>query len=165
MNSKPRFDSGERSITCGLPREIEMFNYMRFLLESNPTRIFTRHEIEESIAQEFSIPISLMEAEGPGSKTPIFHTEISYLISDAIGGNRKTATPFLKRVGLAEYQHISGPAKALKCIPNVSKRLVNEAMVSVKMLKDLGWEPERIMLELHQWSDDVVEAAIEKVFA
>lgn len=44
------------------------------------------------------------------------------------------------------------------------KRLVNEAVDSVKALRDMGWEPERMICEIKTWEPAVVEAAIKKVF-
>jgi predicted ArsR family transcriptional regulator len=44
------------------------------------------------------------------------------------------------------------------------KRLVNEAVESVKALRDMGWEPERMICEIKTWEPAVVEAAIKKVF-
>jgi hypothetical protein len=66
----------------------------------------------------------------------------------------------IKRTAPNEYQHINGPKPEY----NSNAKLVGEAMVSVKILKDLKWEPERIMLELHQWSDEIIESAINHVF-
>lgn len=68
-----------------------------------------------------------------------------------------------KRTGPNEYQHITGP-KSVYTSNRLSRKAIGEAMVSVKLLKELGWEPERIMLELHTWPDEVIEAAIRKVF-
>jgi hypothetical protein len=69
----------------------------------------------------------------------------------------------IKRTGPNEYQHITGPKPAFKG-KGLSKKLIGEAMVSVKILKDLKWTEEKIMCELHQWSDEVIEAAIQRVF-
>jgi hypothetical protein len=38
-------------------------------------------------------------------------------------------------------------------------------MVSVKILKELGWEPYRILDQLNQWPKDAVALAIKKVFS
>ena len=69
----------------------------------------------------------------------------------------------IKRTGTNEYQHISGVKPPWK-VTRVSQKLIGEAMVSVNILRNLNWEPERIMVELHQWPDNVIEAAIQKVF-
>ena len=154
MNKKSIFETSERSVTNGLPIEMDIFNFMRHLAESNPTLVLTRTSVKNSIVEEFHIEPEIAEAVG----------------TDALYAIRKTTTPFLKRVGFGEYQHISGPGspyvKTASHGPRikVSPKAVSEAVVSVRILKDLGWEPERIIDELHQWPTHVVEAAIRKVF-
>ncbi len=69
----------------------------------------------------------------------------------------------IKRTGPNEYQHVTGP-KAVYTVGRLSRKFIGEARVSVRILKELGWEPERIMLELHQWDDAVIEAAIKLEF-
>ena len=70
----------------------------------------------------------------------------------------------VKRTGPNEYAHIDNPKPGYTA-PRLSSLDLRDAMVSVKILKNEGWEPERIMLELSQWDDDVIEAAIKRVFS
>jgi len=69
-----------------------------------------------------------------------------------------------KRTGPNEYQHPAGPKAAYQC-DRVSRQDVGEAVASVKILKDLGWEPARIRGELNKWPDEAIALAIKKVFS
>jgi len=75
-----------------------------------------------------------------------------------------------KRTGPNEYQDIHGP-KPIYTIHHLSRKLVSEARVSVRILKNLSnpkWQdPTTIFMELtgHTFSDDVIEAAINREFA
>ena len=117
------------------------------------------------------------EAEGPKSTTPGYYTRLTYLISDGIQGVRRAdGNPFLKRIAYAVYQHVTGNGELDDATremlrkqrsPKVSKREVELARVSVRLLKSLKspHDPETILCELGGlWSDDVIEAAIKLEF-
>lgn len=164
---KSSFDSGKWSEVNGLPAQDDIIHYLEYLLSSSPNECYTRRDLMDSVINEFGIPIPNVEANGPKSHTPAFYTRVTYLITDSVQGKRRAEKAFAKRIAFGVYQHITGDGvlkgKVLKR-PPVSKRLVGQAVVSVKILKALNWEPERIMCELHQWDDAVIEAAIEQVF-
>jgi hypothetical protein len=125
----------------------------------------------DAVAKEFNIPAAAQEAEGPKSNTAGYYTRMTYLITDAVQGKRRAdGNKFAKRIGYSVYQHVNGNGivplelKTAASMPKISKRELGQARVSVKILKSLNWEPERIMMELNQWPDDVVEAAINMEF-
>jgi hypothetical protein len=160
---KSRFETEPWSETNRLPIEMDQFNFIRHLAESNPTQVFTREGMKEAIAKEFGISAEVSEAVGPGSDTGVLYTIISFLMSDAVYAKRKTHKPFLKHVGLGEYQHVSGPLPIFEGEDGrVFNKLVKEAMVSVKILQGMGWEPERMICEIKTWPAEVVEAAIQR---
>jgi hypothetical protein len=78
--------------------------------------------------------------------------------------NRLLDQNTIKRTKPNTFQHIHGPSSSYHGGLRVSSGLISEAMVSVKILRDLKWEPERIICELHQWSQSIVEAAIKRVY-
>ena len=171
--SKSRFDTGNWSPVNYLPGQDDIIHYLEFLLSSDPNKCYTRRELMEAVTKEFSIPLVNTEAEGPKSDTPAFYTRMTYLITDAIQGKRRADNhQFAKRIAFGVYQHITGDGilrgealqRELKPII-VSKRQVKEALVSVKILKELNHEPEQVICELsHLWSDNVIEAAIKQVY-
>jgi hypothetical protein len=184
MRSKSQFDTGNWSEVNGLPGQQDMLNFLEFLAESDPQRCFTRRQLMDEVAKEFEIPATAQEADGPKSSTPGYYTRLTYLISDAVQGVRRAeGNQFLKRVAFSVYQHVTGNgdvslemkeylAKRTKRVAKVSKRLVDEARVSVKILKSLQpphgpYDAERCMVELggKVWSDDVLEVAINMEFA
>jgi len=166
---KSNFDTGHWSEVNGLPGQDDIINYLEHLLSVNPNQCFTRRGLMDSVINEFGIPASNAEAEGPKSNTAGFYTRMTYLITDAIQGKRRAdGNQFAKRICFGVYQHVTGNgviSPKLKTPKRVSVRLVNQAMVSVKILRDLNHSPEQIICETsHLWEDDVIEAAIEKVF-
>lgn len=162
---KSKFDTGNWSEINGLPGQDDILRFMEHLTSSNPDKCYSRRELMNEVINEFGIPLAAATAEGPQSGTAGFYTRMTYLITDAIQGERRASKAFLKRVGYGWYQHITGNNAALK-LPSTAefRSLVKYAMVSVKILKDLKWEPERIIDELTTWSPEVVEAAIKRVF-
>jgi len=172
---KSKFDTLPWSKETELPHEQCMTDYLKHLTSTDPNKNYQRSDIETVIAKEFAIPTSAQEALGPKSNVRQFSTSVSWIIDHAIQGIRHSeGDPFLKRIAYGVYQHISGNGELSiemrerihkKSFVKVSKRLVGEAIPSVKILQRLGWEPERIVLELNQWSDEVIEAAIKKVFS
>ena len=172
MTRKSQFDTGNWSEINGLPGQDDIINYLEHLLAADPNKCHTRRGLMESVVNEFGIPIPNAEAEGPKSTTPGFYTRITYLITDAVQGKRRAiGNQFAKRISFGVYQHISGNgviSNELLKPRKVSKRLVDEARVSVKILKNLNppHDPETIMCELggRIWSDDIIEAAIKMEF-
>ncbi len=176
---KSSFDSGNWSEVNGLPGQQDIMNYLEHLTSSEPNRCFTRRQLMDEVAKEFGIPATAQEANGPNSTTAGYYTRLTYLISDGIQGVRRAeGNPFLKRVAFATYQHVSGngelDVEAAERIKQqrktkLPKRLVDEARVSVRILKSLAvpHDPETIMVELggRVWSDDIIEAAIKLEFA
>ena len=171
MNTKSSFDTGNWSPVNGLPAQDDIIHYLEHLLSQDPNKCFTRQQLMEAVANEFGIPTAAVEATGPESNTAAFYTRCTYLITDLVQGKRRAEKVFAKRIAFGVYQHISGngvvsgdAAKHLKKAVRVPRKLVEQAKVSVKILKDLHWEPERIILELNTWSAEVVEQAINEVF-
>ena len=176
--SKSKFDTGNWSPVNGLPGKLDIINYLEFLLASNPNQCYTRRQLMDSVAKEFEIPTVAQEAEGPKSDKAGFYTRVTYLITDAIQGKRKSdGNQFAKRVAFNVYQHITGngivPKELLvqtRALPKFSKREVESARVSVRLLRNLTdpkWQdPAMIFIEMsgRSWSDDVLEAAINKEF-
>ncbi len=166
---KSIFDSGHRT-EKGLPLIPDIIKYLEFELKSDPNKSFSRLDIHNAVIGEFNIPSEVLDIKGD-SQTPLFQSRINFIIADAVQGEREdhvvgspiTGEPWIKRIGLGLYQHISGPNATCK-FQGLPRKQINEAVVSVKILKNLGWNPERIISELHTWSDDVVEAAIQRVF-
>lgn len=170
MNTtKSKFDTGKWSEVNGLPGQDDIINYLKFLLESEPNKCYTRRNLMDSVIKEFGIPLANAEAEGPNSNTSGFYTRMTYLITDAIQGKRRAEKQFAKRLTLSVYQHITGNgivSKDLLKPKHLPKRKVDSARVSVKILKNLNRDPETIMVELggYMWDDDVLEAAINQEF-
>ena len=166
---KSRFDTGNWSEVNGLPGQDDIINYLEHLLSSNPNQCFTRRGLMDSVINEFGIPTTNAEAEGPKSNTTGFYTRMTYLITDAVQGKRRSdGNQFAKRLSLGVYQHITGDgiiSPNLKKPKQVSAKRVGEAMVSVNILKELKHSPEEIICEIsHLWDDDTIEVAINRVF-
>ena len=173
---KSQFDTGNWSKLTELPHERDITNYLEHLLLGDPNKCYTRQDIKNLVAKEFDIPTVAQETPGPGSNTPQYVTSISRIISNSVQGERHAmGNPFLKRVAFSVYQHASGngeldatmrEAFRKKRLVKVSKRRVEEARVSVRLLKSIRHDPETIMCELNgkMWSDDVVEEAIRQEF-
>jgi len=176
IKSKSMFDTGNWSEVNGLPGQQDMVNFLAWLTAAVPNKNFTRRQLMDEVAKEFEIPATAQEAEGPKSNTPGYYTRLTYLISGAVLGKwRSEGKPFIKRIDRSVYQHITGNGTVspemrsfLKTQPKVSKKYVEEARVSVRILKNLTvpHSPEEIMVELggRLWSDDVIEAAINLEF-
>ncbi len=174
IKSKSPFDTGNWSEVNGLPGQQDMVNFLQHLTQTDPNKNFTRRQLMDEVAKEFEIPATAQEAEGPKSTTPGYYTRLTYLISGAVLGKwRSEGKPFLKRIEWSVYQHITGNGTVsremrafLKTQPKVSKKYVEEARVSVKLLKDLKYDAEAIMVELggRLWSDEIIEAAINLEF-
>lgn len=177
MVSKSQFDTGNWSEVNGLPGQDDIIRYLEHLFTSNPNQCFTRRGLMDEVAKKFSIPTVAQEAEGPKSNTAGYYTRMTYLITDAIQGKRRAdGNAFAKRIGYSVYQHISGNGivpKELRTAasrPKLPKREVELARVSVRILKGLKdpkWQdPTTILIELsgRQWSDDVIESAINLEF-
>lgn len=175
--SNSQFDTGNWSDINGLPGQDDMINFLEHLLSTDTNRCFTRRQLMDEVAKEFEIPTVAVEAEGPKSNTAGYYTRLTYLITDAVQGKRRAdGNPFAKRIGYSVYQHITGNGvvpvelRTAKSRPKVSKREVEQARVSVRILKSLKdpkWQdPTTVMMELggHMWSDDVLEAAINLEF-
>ena len=175
---KSKFDTGNWSEVNGLPGQQDIMNFMQHLTSTDPNRNFTRRQLMDEVAKEFTIPVDTQEAEGPKSTTPGYYTRLTYLISDAIQGVRRAeGNPFLKRIYFAVYQHVTGngevDAETMKRLQSRStvklpKREVDSCRVSVRILKNLATphDPETIMVELgHLWSDEVIEAALDLEFS
>lgn len=168
--TKSPFDTGNWSEVNGLPGQDDMIHYMEHLLASNPNQCFTRRGLMDSVAKEFNIPTMAQEVEGPQSGTTGFYTRMTYLITDSVQGKRRAEKAFAKRLAFGVYQHISGNGeispdikKALTKRAKLSNRDVKDAMTSVQILHRMNWSPEAIILDLHQWSDEVIEEAIRRV--
>ena len=166
---KSKFDTGNWSEVNGLPAQDDIIHYMEHLFASDPNKCYTRQELMSEVIKEFGIPATNAEADGPQSNTSAFYTRVTYLITDGLQGKRRAdGHPFIKRLSSSVYQHISGngviTGKARKQ-PKVSKRLVGQALVSVKILWELNNSPEEVICKLaHLWNDDVIEAAIKQIF-
>jgi hypothetical protein len=178
IERKSQFDTGNWSEVNGLPGQQDIMNFMEHLTKTNPNRCFTRRQLMDEVAKEFGIPTTAQEADGPNSHTAGYYTRLTYLISDAIQGVRRAeGNPFLKRIAYSVYQHVTGNGELdpemrellhKRQTVKVSKRLVEEARVSVRILKSLNppHDPETILCELGGkiWNDDVLEAAIKLEF-
>ena len=111
---KSKFDSGNWSPVNGLPGQDDMIHYLEYLLKTNPTKVFTRQELMDSVKTEFGIPETAATAECPNCQTQSFYTRFTYLITDAVQGKRKAVKPFMKRLSLNEYQYLSDEEITLK---------------------------------------------------
>lgn len=163
------FDTGNWSDVNGLPGQQDMLNYLCCLVSSDPNRCFTRRQLMDEVAKEFNIPTTAVEAEGPKSSTPAYYTRLTYLITDAVNGVRRANTAFLKRIAVSCYQHVSGNGKVSKEFSSrrVNFRNVRQAEISVKLLRGLGWDSERIFIELIGtlgWSESDIETAVNNIF-
>jgi hypothetical protein len=130
----------------------------------------------DSVIKEFGIPNANAEAEGPASITGAFYTRMTYLITDAVQGKRRAdGNQFAKRICYNIYQHISGNGqlsdnikKMQRKASKLSRKLVEEARVSVRILKRLAkpFDSDGCMAELggRCWSDDIIQRAIEIEF-
>jgi hypothetical protein len=170
MKLKSSFDTGNWSKVSGLPNEQDMTNFLEHLTASDPNECYTRLDLYDAIATEFEIPALVQEATGPNSTTPAFHTSVSRgVLSHALYGIRHAdGNRFLKRVALATYQHITGNLPAFYLDQN-GFRSVLEAMVSVKLLRSINWDAERIYTalagrKLCGWTDDEIQMAVDEVF-
>lgn len=175
---KSQFDTGNWSEVNGLPGQQDIMNFLEHLTASDPNRCFTRRQLMDEVAKEFGVPATAQEAEGPKSNTPGYYTRLTYLISDAIQGVRRAeGNPFLKRIAFSVYQHVTGNGELdvamremiqSRRTVKICKRLVEEARVSVRILKSLNppHDAETIICELggRIWSDDVIEAAVKMEF-
>lgn len=146
-----------------LPQQNEVDSFLKEYFNLYPQDAFYISMLVERAAEYFEVDPADAElkpekAHGNSSGETTFLEQFVHW-----GCVHLLAQGIIKRTGPNEYQNIKGPKSVWK-VTRVSKKLLGEAMVSVKILKDLKWEPERIMCELHQWSDDVIEAAIQKVF-
>lgn len=177
IERKSQFDTGNWSDVNGLPGQDDIISYLEHLFTSNPNRCFTRRGLMDEVAKEFGIPAVAQEAEGPKSHTAGYYTRMTYLITDSIQGKRRAdGNAFAKRIGYGVYQHISGDGVVPKELrtaasrPKLPKREVESCRVSVRILKSLQdpkWQdPTTILCELggRQWSDEIVEAAINLEF-
>lgn len=173
---KSTFDSGNWSPVNGLPGQDDIINYLEHLLSQDVNQCFTRRQLMDAVINEFGIPTTAAEAEGPKSTTSGFYTRMTYLITDAVQGKRRAdGNRFAKRIRFGVYQHINGNGvlpKELKPKKKLSERLVEQVRVSVRILKNLKapygpYSPERVMVELggRSWSDDVIEEAINREYA
>jgi hypothetical protein len=159
------FDTGNWSEVNGLPGQNDIINYLEHLFTSNPHETYTRRQLMDKVAIEFGIPTVAQEAEGPKSHTPGYYTRMTYLITDSVQGKRRATAAFAKRIAFGVYQHISGSGQLpvfLRKAPKVSTKLVEQARVSVRILKGLNHDADTILGELGGkiWSDDVIGAAI-----
>jgi hypothetical protein len=174
--NKSKFDTGKWSDVNGLPGQDDIINYLEHLLLADPNKCFTRRGLMDSVINEFGIPATNAEAEGPKSNTTGFYTRMTYLITDAIQGKRRAdGNQFAKRLSLGVYQHINGNGVISEDIlkerskkKNYPKRAVEEARVSVRILKNLTkkLDETEIFCELagRCWSDEIIERAIELEF-
>ena len=175
---KSLFDTGNWSDVNGLPGQDDIINYLEYLLSSNPNQCYTRSGLMDAVIKEFGIPLANAEAEGPKSATAGFYTRMTYLITDAVQGKRRAdGNQFAKRLSLSVYQHINGDGIISQDIlkerhkpKNYPKRQVEEARVSVRLLKGLKnkntgnpFDETEIFIELSGrcWSDEIIERAIE----
>ena len=177
-NTISPFDSGVRSEKNNLPLIPDIVRFLEHFLKSDPDKSYTRLDLIDAVAKEFQIPTMNQEVEGDSS-TPLFHSRMNFIIADAVQGERAdhvpgapiVGKPWAKRLDVGVYQYIGGNGTALplhRREVKVPKRLVEEARVSVRILKSLPvpHDPETIMVELggRVWSDDVLEAAIKLEF-
>lgn len=159
MNTISKFDSGNWGIVSKLPAQDDMIAFMEFYFFSNPHLILTRQDIIDAIVIEFNIPDETTKELCPHCETTTLYTRVTYLISDAVQGLRKASRPFLKRIGRAQYQYTNGTLT-----PKVSAREISQAMVSVKMLENLSYTEEQIVVSLsHKWNSVVINTAINKL--
>lgn len=165
------FDSGRRSSVNGLPPEEDIIHFLNHLFAQDPNKCFTRKDLMREVGNGFDIPADNQEVSGPHSDRARYYTFLSYLITDTIMGTGLTnGTIFAKRLSFGVYQHVTGNgviSPDLRKPKKVSQHKVGQARVSVKILRELKWEPEKIMLELggQVWDDDTVEAAIKMEFS
>lgn len=124
------------------------------------------------MVDEFEIPPLAATALCDHCDNRKLYTRLTYLIQDGLDGVRKSeGVVFIKRIGPNLYQHINGPGityhvpiKEPK--PKISKRALGEAMVSVKILFSLKYDPVDVLCGLSgKWHDHVIEAAINQVYA
>ncbi len=174
--TKSTFDSGNWSSVNGLPGQNDIIQYLEYLLLLEPNKCHTRRGLMDSVVKEFGIPDTNAEAEGPQSMTAGFYTRMTYLITDAVQGKRRAdGNQFAKRLSLGVYQHVTGNGiidadlkKFKRNAPKISKKLVEEARVSVRILKSLAkpFDADGCMAELggRCWSDEIIERAIELEF-
>jgi len=153
------------NITMGitLPRQSEVDDFLKEWFPSHKDESFYLTFLTEQVIRYFEVSPhdSNLKYDHSHGQTSAETTCIEQLTN--WGCVHLLLADIIKRTGPNEYQHITGPRPVYN-IGKVSRKLVGQAVVSVNILKELKWEPERIMLELHSWPDDVIEAAIIKVF-
>jgi len=143
-----------------LPTQTEVDDYLKRLFHDNKTATFHIKSLTDSVIENFGVSPQEAEVEcdyAHGVTSPTT-THIEQLVH---WGCVHLLNTDIKRTAPNEYQHVNGPTPELR--PN-SKR-VGEAMVSVKILKDLRHSPEEILCELtHLWDDTITAEAIKRVF-
>ena len=146
-----------------LPSQPQIDEYLKFFFLSYRNESFYLTEITEKVIDHFDVSLATvsLKYEHSHQQTTSETSCIEQLTN--WGCVHLLLNNTIKRTGPNEYQYVAGPKPTFKG-KGISKKIINEAMVSVKILKNLGWEPERIILELSQWNDDVIEAAIQRVF-
>lgn len=142
-----------------LPTQTEVEDYLKQLFHDDTIAKFHITSLTQSVIEHFGVSPQMAEVEcdyAHGLTSPTT-THIEQLVH---WGCVHLLNTDIKRIGLSEYQHVNGPDKELR--PNST--LVGEAMVSVKILKELNYSPEEIICELTQWTDAITEAAIKRIF-
>jgi len=147
-----------------LPLQGAVDGFLRMLFPARKTEAFHLIPLTERVIEKFGVSEedAFLKYDRTHGQTSSETTRIEQLTN--WGCVHLLLDGTVKRTGTNEYQHVSGPKTEYKNA-RLPRKLVGEAMASVKILKNLNWEPERVMLELHQWSDPVIEAAIQRVWA
>jgi hypothetical protein len=147
-----------------LPLQADVDEFLKVLFPAHRYAAYYLADLTDLVIEEFGVSAedAALRYDSTHGQTSAESTRIEQLTN--WGCVHLLLAGIIKRTGPNEYQHISGPKPAYSG-KRLSHKLVGEAMVSVRILKRLGWEQERIIMELPQWTDDVVEAAIRQVWA
>lgn len=148
-----------------LPLQSEVDNFLKDFFRSHKNESFYLTQLVTEVKTSFGVSDGDAEIKCPhshGITNAISSTRLEQFTH--WGCIHLLLDKSAKRTGPNEYQHPSGPKAPYQC-DRVSRKDVGEAMVSVKILKGLGWSEEQIMLELNKWPDEAIALAIKKVFS
>lgn len=149
-----------------LPAQTEIEEFLKTVLfPTNPQNPFHLSELIAETQTHFKLPQEVVDLKlieygfkGHGNTGTFLECLVHF------GTHTLVEEGMVKRVGPNQWAHhtCSLPAQSL---PTISRKEVSQAVASVKILKRLNYEPERIKTELaHKWSLPVLNLAVRNVF-
>jgi len=150
-----------------LPIQAEVDSFLRDFFPANRTNSFYVTRLMEQVISHFGVSgtDASLKYERSHGLTSAETTRIEQLTH--WGCIHLLLSNDIKRTGPNEYQHITG-SRPVYSSGRISRKMVGEAMVSVRILWGLNKSPEEILCELSGvcgWTDDAIEVAIQRVAA